>query len=214
MRIHSYTIKHDYGFAPNPFYGYCTLATCKPRIREHASVGDYVIGTGSAKRNRRGYLTYFMRVEEILAYDQYWLDERFQRKKPCMNGSVMQAFGDNIYHQEDGQWLQEESFHSMPDGSANNVNLDHDTKSEKLLVSQDFAYWGGTGPEVPQKFRNFDGVDLVFGRGHRNNFPWQMVDEVVQWLRSLDASGYVGEPVEWTWRSEKYTGNAALHSWS
>jgi hypothetical protein len=213
MRIHSYTIEHDYGFAPNPFYGYCTLATCKPRIRKHASVGDYVVGTGSAKRTRRGYLTYFMRVEEILTYDQYWHDERFQRKKPYLKGSIMQAFGDNIYHREGGQWLQEESFHSMPDGSANNVNLEHDTKSDKMLVSQDFAYWGGCGPPIPDRFRDFEGIDLVCGRGHRNRLPSKMVTEVVCWLRSLKVSGFFGDPTEWICQA-KSQGQPAMKGWN
>ena len=47
MTIYSYVVARDYGFAPNPFYGCCTLATCKPIIRRMAQVGDWVIGTGS-----------------------------------------------------------------------------------------------------------------------------------------------------------------------
>ncbi|MFH1865797.1 MAG: hypothetical protein ABIK85_07930, partial [Candidatus Eisenbacteria bacterium] len=39
MRLFSYIVARDYGFAPNPFCGVCTLATCKPKIRESASVG-------------------------------------------------------------------------------------------------------------------------------------------------------------------------------
>ena len=56
MKIHSYVIDHDLGFAPNPFYGVCTLAACKPRIRGHAKIGDYVIGTGSKRKNINGRL--------------------------------------------------------------------------------------------------------------------------------------------------------------
>ena len=44
MKIYSYIVKRDYGFAPNPFYGYCTLATCKPVIRKHAEIGDIIQG--------------------------------------------------------------------------------------------------------------------------------------------------------------------------
>ena len=33
MRIYAYVVTHDNGFAPNPFHGFCTLATCKaPRF--------------------------------------------------------------------------------------------------------------------------------------------------------------------------------------
>ena len=48
MNIYSYIVRYDSGFAPNPFYGYCTLANCKPIIRGHAQVNDWVVGTGSA----------------------------------------------------------------------------------------------------------------------------------------------------------------------
>src|SRR6267154_5501101 len=74
LSLYTYVIEHDYGFAPNPFYGTCTLATCKPIIREHAGVGDYLVGTGCARRKRRGYLVYFMRVEGVTTYDKYWAD--------------------------------------------------------------------------------------------------------------------------------------------
>jgi len=35
-RIYLCTLKHDSGFVPNPFHGYCTLACCKPQIRRKA----------------------------------------------------------------------------------------------------------------------------------------------------------------------------------
>lgn len=52
MKGYSYIVARDYGFAPNPFYGICTLATCKPIIRKHCEVGDYVIGL--TPRDREG----------------------------------------------------------------------------------------------------------------------------------------------------------------
>jgi hypothetical protein len=42
-------VARDYGFAPNPFFGVCTLATCKPKIRKAAAIGDWVVGTGSSR---------------------------------------------------------------------------------------------------------------------------------------------------------------------
>lgn len=38
--LYAYAITRDLGFAPNPFHGFCTLATCKPGIRKTAKVGD------------------------------------------------------------------------------------------------------------------------------------------------------------------------------
>ena len=44
MRVFSYVVMHDSGFAPNPFHGHCTLACCKPKIRSQAKAGDIVVG--------------------------------------------------------------------------------------------------------------------------------------------------------------------------
>lgn len=50
MNLFSYIVARDYGFAPNPFPPYCTLATCKPGIRNSAQKGDWIIGLGSLMR--------------------------------------------------------------------------------------------------------------------------------------------------------------------
>ena len=52
--LFSYVVRYDSGFAPNPFHGFCTLATCKPGIRAHANVGDWVVGTASGGPPVRG----------------------------------------------------------------------------------------------------------------------------------------------------------------
>jgi hypothetical protein len=199
LKLYSYVLDHDYGFAPNPFYGVCTLATCKPLIREKASVGDYVIGTGSAHRKRQGYLVYFMHVDEIMTYDCYWADQRFQQKRPFMHGSKMRAFGDNIYHREPntGGWLQENSLHTLRDGRPNPLNVQHDTQSEKVLIGRDFSYWGGSGPLIPQHIRNYDGDDICAKRGHRVNFVDGLPERFLAWVRGLEQSGYLSRPLDW-----------------
>src|SRR5438552_3615065 len=45
--LFSYRIPVDDGAAPNPFWGVCSLAICKPRIRKNAKLHDWVVGTGS-----------------------------------------------------------------------------------------------------------------------------------------------------------------------
>jgi Nucleotide modification associated domain 2 len=77
MRVYSYVIDHDLGFAPNPFHGICTLAACKPKIRQYAEVGDYIVGTGSRPNGGLGRLIYWMRIDEIIDFDRYWSDPRF-----------------------------------------------------------------------------------------------------------------------------------------
>jgi len=106
-KMSSYTISRDYGFAPNPFWGYCTLATCKPKIRGFSVIGDYVVGFGGKDTGKHNKLIFVMRVEEILSFDEYWFDERFIIKKPNIYGSLKVQYGDNIYHKdENGTWNQ------------------------------------------------------------------------------------------------------------
>ena len=100
MRLFSYVVARDYGFAPNPFFGHCTLATCKPKIRKAAVAGDWVVGTGSRTSGREGFLVYAMRISEVMSFNDYWADPRFRRKKPNLRGSKKQAFGDNIYYRD------------------------------------------------------------------------------------------------------------------
>jgi hypothetical protein len=199
-KLYSYVVARDFGFAPNPFHGVCTLATCKPRIRKDASLGDWVIGTGSASRKRAGFLVFAMKVEETLTFDDYWKDEHYLLKRPNLRGSKKMAFGDNIYHRK-GElyaWKQENSHHTLPNGGTNTFNLKTDTGVNRMLVSRVFTYWGGHGPEVPGQFRNFNGDDIVCAaRNHRSNFAPELVQSFLAWLEPLAHDGYSGEPLDW-----------------
>jgi len=201
VKLYSYVVARDYGFAPNPFFGVCTLATCKPRIRSVAQIDDWVVGTGSKKRKRENHLVYAMRVTGAMPFNQYWTDPRFQTKKPNLRGSKKQAFGDNIYVWEahTKKWSQVNSHHSLTDGSVNESNLVADTKTDRVLVSDDFVYWGGQGPRLPQKFLDYgpQRVTLRVGRNHKNDFPPGFVQDFIAWIRSLNEKGYVGEPLDW-----------------
>lgn len=197
MALFSYVVARDYGFAPNPFGGVCTLATCKPKIRAAAKIGDWVVGTGSAEKHRRGRLVYAMRVSETMSFNEYWNDSRFQQKKPNLRSSRKHAFGDNIYFQQDGKWSQINSHHSFADGEPNQRNIDNDTQTDRILVGERFAYFGGGGPQVPDRLRNFGGHDLCAGRGHKVHFPPEMEGVFVEWFDGLAVNGCVGRPLEW-----------------
>lgn len=200
--IHSYVVRYDSGFAPNPFYGYCTLATCKPRIRKSAKVGDWLVGSGSGdqKVRRGGHLVYAMQVTETLTFDQFDADERFSRKKPYRRGSRKQSCGDNIYHRASGDmgWSQRDSFHSLPDGTANARHIARDTGVNRVLVSDRFVYFGGEGPLIPLKLKAADGRSLTkAGIGEARFDDPLLVADLAAWIVSLGVTGYQGRPYEW-----------------
>ena len=203
MRLFSYVVVRDYGFAPNPFYGICTLATCKPGIRGTAEPGDWVIGTGSQQKRRRGYLVYAMEVSGAMRFTEYWANPAYTRKRPNLRGSWKQAYGDNIYWRDrDGGWRQLNGHHSHADGRANSRNIARDTSADRVLVGMRYTYCGGDGPRIPERFRNFEGSDICAQHGHKCRFPGDLVSEVVAWLEGLGMNGLCGRPDDWTRRGD------------
>lgn len=198
MRLYSYVVARDFGFAPNPFFGFCTLATCKPKIREHASVGDWVVGTGAkVAYGYSGRLIYAMQVSEVLAFDTYWHDPRFIRKRPNLTGSLRVLYGDNIYHRSGKRWVQANSHHSREMGRLDRDNLAWDTGVDRLLVASKFVYWGRSAPTIAKKFRAFgkEKDDICAGRGHRV-FDGELAAAFADWLDEVGKWGVQGEPLE------------------
>jgi Nucleotide modification associated domain 2 len=199
VRLFSYKVRYDIGFAPNPFHGACTLATCKPGIRKTAEVGDWVVGVGSITASRAGHLVYAMEVEEKLTFDGYWADPRFQLKKAERRGSLKYRYGDNVYHRgADGKWRQSDCRHSSAAGEPNADHIRRDTRADAVLIASRFTYWGGEGPKLPGKFTNWDGVDLSDpGRDYTYKaYPPEMVEAFVAWASQLP-TGYQGPPADW-----------------
>lgn len=197
MGYFSYKIEHDFGLAPNPFGGYCTLAVCKPTIRANNNLqtNDWVIGTGSVKLRNLNQLIFAMRVEEILRMEDYWDDIRFQYKKPVINGSLVQMYGDNFYHKnKSGKWIQEDSAHSLGNGKPNKDHVDVDVSGKNVLISKVFYYFGDKAIEIPEQFR----VICNNGRNMKStSIPIEVADQFIKWLESRYIVGIHGDPINW-----------------
>ncbi|MGP1719680.1 Nmad2 family putative nucleotide modification protein [Shewanella frigidimarina] len=164
--LFAYVITRDFGFAPNPFYGNCTLATCKPKIRKGAKIGDWILGVGGRDLGTdiQGKCILLMKVSEKMSFEEYWNEPRFALKKPCRNGSPLKMLGDNIYHRDCvGNWIQEDSHHSNSDGTTNNDNLARDTGDcDQVLVSNHFFYFGNNPIPV-----DLGSINYKPGIGHK-----------------------------------------------
>jgi len=205
MAIYSYVLLRDYGFAPNPFYDVCTLATCKPGIRNSAKIGDWILGFGSSRKGSRvaGKLIYAMKVAEKLSFDEYWIDPRFFRKRPVMNGSLKQMYGDNIYHKdEEDVWIQENSHHKNKDGTTNYINLNRDTGRNSVLISNEYWYWGEKAVEVPTHLKCL----ICNGRMYKSEQRSSMQNALEEWLQSFQENGYLGRPAKFLGKFEFYDG--------
>jgi hypothetical protein len=198
MRVFSYKIVRDFGFAPNPFKGFCTLATCKPQIRHQAIPGDLVVGCGSARLDLVGKVVFAMRVSEKLSFSAYWADPRFTYKRPDFTGSMSKAYGDNIYHKNGEDWVQEDSHHSGEMGVVNMANLTRDTSVDYVLIGHEYVYWGSDAIAIPPFLRDFSGDDLYpQSRSHRSVFTPEFVQAVDGWFESIPQKGVRGRPASW-----------------
>ena len=203
VRLFVYVVAVDSGLAPNPFFEYCTLAVCKPRIRGTACVGDWVAGVGSVPCDQEGKLVYAMRVDEALCFDEYWDDPRFAAKRPIPGGDARRCCGDNFYHRDPatGEWIQEPGAHSREDGTRHCGYVQRDTSAPRVLIGRHFAYFGADAVAIPGRFRPWQGVDYFSRiRGHRSNLPESLRDSFVEWLEGLvaEADGRAGEPLNWS----------------
>lgn len=199
MTVWSYKVARDYGFAPNPFHGVCTLACCKPVIRGHAEVGDWVIGAGSKANGLWGRIIYAMIVDETLTFDQYWNDPRFQVKKPVIGGTHKGFFGDNIYERDDSVhgFRQADSHHSLRHGQTNLDNLHQDTQYDRVLLAMNFVYFGANAVEPPEAiFGEFIEPFPRDARTYKSYSP-AMQTAIKGWLSDNFEWGLQGLPEAW-----------------
>ncbi|MFD1603357.1 hypothetical protein ACFSJW_12455 [Flavobacterium artemisiae] len=198
MKYYSYKIEHDFGLAPNPFGSYCTLAVCRPTIRgnKNLEIGDWIIGTGSAKLKNLHHLIYAMKVEEKLTFNEYWNDPRFNYKKPQIKGSLVQIYGDNFYHQDSitQKWIQEDSAHSFQDGSPNPGHIKVDTDGKYVLISKTFYYLGDNSILIPENLRDI----CSNGRNMKGpSIDIKNADNFIKWIQDECQLGIQGNPISW-----------------
>jgi hypothetical protein len=201
MKLYSYVIRHDTGFSPNPFGGYCTLACCKPTIRRRAEVGDWVIGLSPKAYGNR--LVFAMQVEEIVSYDRYFRDPRFSAKIPDYpKGKIVQKCGDNIYKRlPHGGFRQLQSMHRK--GTCENPQPKaHDLGGKNVLVSKKFYYFGSRAVALPKNLN-----ELRIGRGHKSRFSSDTISAFTKFI-SRHTAGVKAPPSKWphndnSWKTKR-----------
>jgi len=178
-KIFRYVVRYDEGSAPRPFGGWCSLTTCKPRIRASARPGDWIIGFRSRSP---GSVAYVMQVEEVIPLDKYWADRRFLDRRPGFS-----PVPDNIYCPAQSGALQQVAnpVHGLAEAAT-------DVSGKNSLVARRFWYFGSSSPDI-----STDLVHLVHAHigeaisAHRRPDDVQKLE---QWLASWP-QGVIGLPL-------------------
>ena len=204
--LFSYIVETDSGFAPNPYFGTCTLACCKPMIRRgignrllrssgRAGIRElrcddpgyirsqniWIVGLSGASlwdRPRRS-VVYAMQVTDVLDFESYF--DKHPQKRPVRAGGVTSDdpawHGDAIYTGNDPVTARQLAPSAHSDGDREHLgNKKRDLGGEYVLLSDHFIYFGKDAPYVPLEER------LHHGRGHRVNHSPEVLAELESWL--------------------------------
>lgn len=153
LRLFSYKMTHDTGFAPNPFHGFLTLANCKPKIREKKTIGDWIAGFTSKELNgdkvRDERLIYLMKVTSKINYKEYWENPKYAAKKPIMSSEKLEnRAGDNIYEP-----IGINKFKQIKNVNHDQNDVNRDLRGKYVLISDSFYYFGFSAIHIPNEFR-------------------------------------------------------------
>jgi hypothetical protein len=168
QRVYVYTLKVDSGFAPNPFHGWCSLACCKPQIRQTAKAGDWVVGITPVAKGH--LLAYAMRVDEVLSRAEYWADRRFYPKRPSWED------GRPWDHRNDRENLKLKAV---------------DLGCKRVLVGRHYAYYGSQPKLVPDRL-----AFMMPGRFYRVRFTDAQKALILDFVDSLPP-GIHAPPGRW-----------------
>ena len=203
MHCFRYRMDHDYGFAPNPFWGTLTLACCKAQIRNSRvlAAGDWIVGLGSVAMGNEGTVVYAAQVKKTMSFDDYWNSPDYQVKKANINGTMIQMYGDNVYHTIDGQVVQEPCAHS---NDPNGKHKKSDVSGKNVLICECFYYFGEQAPRLPK--------DLAYIGDTRNprairytDLDDEKIQAFTDWLAANFKQGIHGDPCNWKeFKREKY----------
>lgn len=194
MKLFSYIVTHDAGFAPNPFWGYCTLACCKPKIRKTAQKGDWIVGL--SRKTKGNKIIYAMQVDRILSFADYYRADEFAAKIPknYSTGKTKKECGDNIYKlMPNGKFQQLPSHHSNKKKPKieNPKAKKHDLSVKRVLISKRFHYFGRNAIDLPKGLR-----ELKVGIGHRNRFSEDVIKKFLGFIVKQQR-GCSAQPTMW-----------------
>lgn len=131
-----------------------------------------------------------------ITLQEYWEDPRFDYKKPVVNGSLVQMYGDNFYHRDSDtdEWIQENSAHSLDGGIPNPKHIQTDTAGEYALISQNFYYFGDESVLIPEEYRDV----CSKGRSMKSHgIPIEVADAFILWVKDNFHKGIHGDPISW-----------------
>jgi hypothetical protein len=191
MKLHSYTLRYDFGAAPNPFWGICTLAIAKPALRLAAEVDDWIVGLGAARTalgDLSNHLVYAMKVTDKITleeYDQFCKTFLPKKMPDWRNKDYRMRMGDCIYNFTSTNPKMRTSVHTEE-------NKAKDLGGKYALLSKQFYYFGDQPVLLPTHLQaiKYDGL------AHQTEANQPYLEDFITWIEALDypPNKPIGEP--------------------
>lgn len=194
-KIYSYVLRFDDGGAPNPFWDTCTLTICKPAIRRKATIGDWVIGTGSknAKCNDgiihdlSECIVYAMKITDIKTLQEY--DNLCKNSLPnkipnWLSSDWRLRMGDCIYDYSKG------IDPIIRKGVHNEGNRKKDLSGVNALLSTNFYYFGERAIFLPTNLKEL----IKQNQGHKKIENTDLILKFEEWIKQLPKNTVCADP--------------------
>lgn len=152
-KLITYKMTDDIGFAPNPFHGVLTLATCKPAIRRSPNIkkGDWISGWSSrtlcGDNVGEEKLIYLAKIREIIPIAEYW-ENYPEKRNNSKDDKSIESFGDNIYKPDGGNgFIWQKNVHHQE------IQKKTDTGGKNVIICEEFYYFGKECKlDIPTRF--------------------------------------------------------------
>jgi len=200
-RLFTYKVKDDFGTAPNPFAGVCTLAICKPAIRRVAKQGDLIVGLTPG---RDGRIVYCMQVMDKKPWKEYieLCSNKAARLAQPEYTNLNKKIPKSDQDQGDCIWRDAAAYQEARPSYSGHGGTHHFWKDvlngQNVLLSTKFWYFG-KGDQFDIRLPE-DLKLIIPGRGHQSNANHNFRDYFVRFFneelhtRSINEYGVYGTP--------------------
>ncbi len=175
-RIWRYVLATDNGMAPCVENKWLSLCCCKPRIRESARVGDWVVGF-VPKRIKLAHVAWLGRVGKIFPLGEY--EQQFSSRLDAIYSLRRSASGEEVL------------VPLRTDYHADEHSRARDLKGRNCLIFEPFWYWGNAGVPVPHEIADL--AHYHVGQSTRKSSP-EKIASLEAWAKSVAPPGVHGEP--------------------
>jgi hypothetical protein len=200
IRLFSYKMTDDTGFAPFPFGGFLTLATCKPGIRETKKIGDWIAGFTSKDLNNdpvgEERLVYLMQVNDKISFAEYWKNPKYNDRKPNIRSkNILEKIGDNIYKPVVKNPKNISDFDQVPNLYHEQKNKKIDLSSKYVLISKRFYYFGCECIELRDEIRPKVPKTTTYRGVQTHNI--EKAEKFISFIESSYKTGIHNHPTSW-----------------